>query len=213
MLIKSYILLEMNLIGSKWTWYFTWTSSQKVPNNFIQFVFFIILLCQPCKIKFPVKLNKTCPSVQTFSFTKFTFMAVVASSFKWVLSVSPWTYHLFTMYNNHMCLCQTDVLSALSVGLWFMLRIWFLAHYGSGISNSWEPIHIRCQKVSPGRLEAPKISNHVKEWIVWFPMDLVFWLRTSSHKVPNNLIHIFSGSRSSLDFFLGINFGSRWIWY
>lgn len=95
MLIKSYILLEMNLIGSKWTWYFTWTSSQKVPNNFIQFVFFIILLCQPCKIKFPVKLNKTCPSVQTFSFTKFTFMAVVASSFKWVLSVSPWTYHLF----------------------------------------------------------------------------------------------------------------------
>lgn len=95
MLIKSYILLEMNLIGSKWTWYFTWTSSQKVPNNFIQFVFFIILLCQPCKIKFPVKLNKTYPSVQTFSFTKFTFMAGVASSFKWVLSVSPWTYHLF----------------------------------------------------------------------------------------------------------------------
>lgn len=127
MLIKSYILLEMNLIGSKWTWYFTWTSSQKVPNNFIQFVFFIILLCQPCKIKFPVKLNKTCPSVQTFSLTKFTFMAGVA--LLPVLSECCLYLHgsfiYFTMDNNHMYLCQTDVLSALSVGLWFMLRIWF----------------------------------------------------------------------------------------
>lgn len=127
MLIKSYILLEMNLIGSKWTWYFTWTSSQKVPNNFIQFVFFIILLCHLARSSSPVKLNKTCPSVQTFSFTKFTFMAGVA--LLPVLSEcclylhGPFIY--FTMYNNHMYLCQTDVLSALPVGLWFMLRIWF----------------------------------------------------------------------------------------
>lgn len=115
MLIQSCILLEINLIGSKWTWYFTWTSSQKVPNNFIQFVFFIILLCQPCKIKFPVKLNKTYPSVQTFSLTKFTFMAGVASSFKWVLSVSPWTYHLFyDGQESHVSLSDWCLVSSFS---------------------------------------------------------------------------------------------------
>lgn len=71
----------------------------------------------------PRKTKQNLPKCQTFRFTKFTFMAGVAMLP--VLSECCLYLHgpiiYFTMYNNHMYL--TDVLSALSVGLWFMIRI------------------------------------------------------------------------------------------